>query len=168
MASLLSSSSSTSILWLAAVPVGLWAKAPPVGAADRFDLQLTDLPIQKIDLRFTGRRRNAAIENASRSVQQLLLPGVDLVRVNPVRARQIGYRPVPLDRRQRHLRLERRPVLLACLFHVLLPRHRRFLGAGLHLTYCLVFGVQLREHVRMSTMGWITTLLVSGTAYGLL
>jgi hypothetical protein len=24
-------------------------------------------------------------------------------------------------------------VLLACLLHVLLPRHRRFLGAGLHL-----------------------------------
>jgi hypothetical protein len=26
-----------------------------------------------------------------------------------------------------------RPVLLACLLHVLLPHHRRFLGAGLHL-----------------------------------
>jgi len=54
--------------------------------------------------------------------------------VNPVRARQLGDRPVALDRRQRHLGLEPRPMLLACLLHVLLPRHRRFLGAGLHLT----------------------------------
>src|SRR6516164_875656 len=51
-------------------------------------------------------------------------PGVDLVRVNPVRARQLGDGPVALDRRQRHLSLERRPVLLACLRHFLLPRHR--------------------------------------------
>src|SRR5260370_13831040 len=29
--------------------------------------------------------------------------------------------------------IERRPMLLACLLHLLLPRFRRFLGAGLHL-----------------------------------
>src|SRR5882724_4430002 len=50
------------------------------------------------------------------------------------RTRSPTRRPsAALDRRQRHLGLERRPVLLACLLHVLLPRHRRFLGAGLHL-----------------------------------
>src|SRR6516162_8431182 len=43
-------------------------------------------------------------------------------------------RPVALDRRQRHLRLEHRVVLLACPLHVLLPRSLRFLGAGLHLS----------------------------------
>jgi hypothetical protein len=75
----------------------------------------------------------AALENARRAVQQLLLPGVNLVRMNPVRARQLGDRPVALDRCQRHLRFERRAVLLACLLHVLLPRHQRCLGAGLHL-----------------------------------
>src|ERR1700730_5256428 len=111
-----------------------------------FDLQLANLPIQKIDLREAGgilRCRAAAFENASRAVQKLLLPGVDLVRVTPVYARQLGDSPVAFDRRQRHLRLERRPVLLACLLHVLLPRHRRFLGQGSTLTNCLVCGVQV-------------------------
>ena len=44
-------------------------------------------------------------------------------------------RPVALDRRQRHLRLEHRVVLLACPLHVLLPRSLRFLGAGPHLSH---------------------------------
>jgi hypothetical protein len=72
--------------------------------------------------------------NVHSPVEQLLLPVVDLIRVNPERARQLGDRPVALDRRQRHLRLERRLVFLPCPLHVLLPRHRRFLGAGLHLS----------------------------------
>src|SRR5207302_1451451 len=76
----------------------------------------------------------AALENARRTVQQLLLPVVDLVRMNPELTRQLGDRPVPLDRRQRHLRLERRVVLLPCPLHVLLLRHRRLLGAGFHLS----------------------------------
>jgi hypothetical protein len=52
-----------------------------------FDLQLADLPIQKIDLRFIGGslRRRAALEDAHRTVQQLLLPVVDLVPA-PTRA----------------------------------------------------------------------------------
>src|SRR5260370_40280248 len=54
--------------------------------------------------------------------------------MNPELTRQFGDRPIPLDRRQRHLRFERPVVLLACPLHVLLPRHRRFLGAGLHLS----------------------------------
>src|SRR5947209_9045190 len=102
-----------------------------------FDLQLADLPVQKIDLRLVGcplRRRTAALENARGTVQQLLLPVVDLVRMNPELTRQLGDRPVPLDRRQRHLRLERRVVLLPCPLHVLLLRHRRLLGAGFHLS----------------------------------
>jgi hypothetical protein len=44
---------------------------------------------------------NETIGSADVSVQQLLLPGIDLVRVNPVPARQLGDRPVALDRRQR-------------------------------------------------------------------
>src|SRR5437762_12157038 len=59
---------------------------------------------------------------------------MDLIGVNPELTGQIGNRPVALDRRQRHLRLERRVVLLPCPFHILLLRHRRFLGAGLHLS----------------------------------
>jgi hypothetical protein len=35
MTSLFPSASSTSILWLAVVPVGMWSKAQPVGEADR-------------------------------------------------------------------------------------------------------------------------------------
>src|SRR5258708_2782587 len=54
--------------------------------------------------------------------------------MNPELTRQFGDRPIPLDRRQRHLGLARPVVLLACPLHVLLPRHRRFLGAGLHLS----------------------------------
>ena len=64
---------------------------------NRFDLQLANLPVPNINLRGTGpilRCGAAAFENARRSVQQLLLPGVDLVRVNPVRARQLGDGPV--------------------------------------------------------------------------
>src|SRR3984957_9726234 len=43
-------------------------------------------------------------------------------------------RSVAFDRRQRHLRLDRRVVLLPCPLHVLLLRHRRLLGAGFHLS----------------------------------
>src|SRR5205085_11543815 len=50
-----------------------------------FDLQLPDLPVQNINLPLTGRshhRRTAALDNARGTVQQLLLPVVDLVRMN--------------------------------------------------------------------------------------
>src|SRR2546423_7868489 len=102
-----------------------------------FDLQLADLPVQKIDLRFIGGslRRRAALEDAHRTIQQLLLPVVDLVRVHPELHRQLGDGPVAPDCRHRHLRLEPRAVLLPCLLHVLLPRYPRFLGAGLHLSH---------------------------------
>src|SRR5271168_3916498 len=101
-----------------------------------FDLQLADLSIQNIDLRLAGHTicRCATLKNSRCTVQQLLLPIVDLVRMNPELARQFGDRPIALDRRERHLRLERRVVLLPCPLHVLLLRLRRFLGAGLHLS----------------------------------
>src|SRR5215468_9316117 len=49
--------------------------------------------------------------------------------------RQLGDGPVAPDCRHRHLRLERRTVLLSSLLHLLLPRYPRFLGAGLHLSH---------------------------------
>src|SRR4029077_6617936 len=94
-----------------------------------FDLQLANLPVQKIDLPLAGHtldRCAAAFENARSPVQQLLLPVVDLVRMNPEFTRQLGDRPVPSDRRQRHLRFEPRVVLLPCPLHVLLLRYRAF------------------------------------------
>jgi hypothetical protein len=61
-------------------------------------------------------------------------PRPDHPLVRRVGCVSVRRRALPVAcRRDRRLRLERRPVLLACLFHVLLPRHRRFLGAGLHL-----------------------------------
>src|SRR5258708_18865296 len=101
-----------------------------------FDLQLADLPVQNIDLRLVGGalRHAPALENAGGAIQQLLLPAIDLVRMNPEMTRQLGHRPVAFHRRQRYLRLERRVVPLPCLLHVLLPRYQRSLGAGLHLS----------------------------------
>src|SRR5438132_2095427 len=101
-----------------------------------FDFQLADLPVQNIYLRLVGsaRRHAAALENAGGAIQQLLLPAIDLVRMNPEVTRQLGDRPVAFHRRQRYLRLERRVVLRPCLLHVLLPRYQRSLGAGLHLS----------------------------------
>src|SRR5438105_5728155 len=102
-----------------------------------FDLQLADLPVQMIDLGLIAGslRRTTTLEDACRTVQQLLLPVVDLVRVDPELPSQLGDGPVAPDGRQRHLRLERRAVLLPCPLHVLLPRYPRFLGAGLHLSH---------------------------------
>src|ERR1700730_6561064 len=88
-----------------------------------FDLQLADLPVQNIDLRLVGGALHHALENAGGAIQQLLLPAIDLVRMNPEMTRQLGDRPVAFHRRQRYLRLEPRVVLLPCLLHVLLPRY---------------------------------------------
>src|SRR5271166_6341519 len=52
--------------------------------------------------------------------------------MHPELTRQLGDRPVPSDRRQRHLRLEPRIMFLPCPLHVLLPRYPRVLGAGLN------------------------------------
>jgi len=85
------------------------------------------ISVQNIDLRragYTLDRCAATFENARRPVQQLLLPVVDLVRMNPELTRQLGDRPVSPDRRQRHLRLVRRVVLLPCPLDALLLRCR--------------------------------------------
>src|ERR1700726_4136626 len=54
-----------------------------------FDFQLADLPVQNIDLRLVGGalRHAATLENAGGAIQQLLLPAIDLVRMNPDAAR---------------------------------------------------------------------------------
>src|SRR5215471_20356194 len=67
--------------------------------------------------------------------RQLLLPVVDLVRVHSEMHRQLGDAALAPYCRHRHLRLERRVVLLPCPLHVLLPRYPRFLGAGIHLSH---------------------------------
>src|SRR5437764_12144269 len=111
--------------------------APPGSVAELscqkivFDLQLADLPVQKIDLRFIGGslRRRAALEDAHRTSQQLLLPVVDLVRVPSEMHRLLGDSPAAPDCRHRHLRLVRRAVLLPCPLHVLLPLYPCFLAA---------------------------------------
>src|SRR5215813_11756147 len=51
------------------------------------------------------------------------------------------------DCRHRHLRLERRAVLLPCPLHVLLPRYPRFLGAELHLSHLSHFRGPAQETV---------------------
>src|SRR5712672_4626910 len=76
--------------------------------------------------------------------------------MNPELTRQFGNRPIPLDRRQRHLGLVRPVVLLACPLHVLLPRHRRFLGAGLHLSQLSHF----RGPAQASSLGKMPTTSV--------
>jgi hypothetical protein len=75
--------------------------------------------------------------------------------MNPVLTRQLGDRPVPLDRRQPHLCCERPVVLLACSLHVLLPRHRRLLRAGLHLSQLSHFRgpAQIRHPPIMAPIG---------------
>src|SRR5260370_7151966 len=101
-----------------------------------FDLQLANLPIQDIDLCLAGPAlgRATAVKNTGRAVQQLLLPIVDLVRMNPELARQLGDRSVALDRSQAHLRLDSPVVLLPFPLHVLLPPYPTFLGSGPNLT----------------------------------
>jgi hypothetical protein len=69
---------------LPAVPLGSFAELSCQKIV--FDLQLADLPVQKVNLRLAGRPRHgrvAALENIRRAVQQLLLPVVDLVRMDP-------------------------------------------------------------------------------------
>src|SRR5262249_44418934 len=139
-----------------AVPLGSFAE--PSCQKIVFDLQLTDLPVEKINLRLAGGsfcRRGTPLEHTRRAVQHLLLPVIDLGRMNPELSRQLGDRTIASDRRQRLLRLEPRTVLLACPLHVLLPRHRRFLGAGLHLSQLSHFRGPAQVCPENS-MGWTT------------
>src|SRR5262249_52632981 len=84
-----------------------------------FDLQLANLTVQNINLCGAGRILRcsaAAFENAPRAIQQLLLPGADLVRVNPVRARQLGDRPLALIAASATLALNAAPCFLLVCF----------------------------------------------------
>src|SRR5262249_54101074 len=107
--------------------------------------------------------RRAALEDAHRTIQQLLLPVVDLVRVHPEIHRQLGDGTVAPDCRHRHLRLERRAVLLPCPLHVLLPRYPRFLGAGLYLSHLSHF-----RGPAQITYSWSITTLYRGSIVPLL
>src|SRR5690348_17782014 len=92
--------------------------------------------------------------------------------MNPELTRQFGDRPIAPDRRQRHLRLERRVVLLPCPLHVLLLRLRRFLGAGLHLSllshfrgpahiFCIIsLRKSLSHSLPFQTLRWWLTITI--------
>src|SRR5260370_13906509 len=64
---------------------------PPASVAEPsfqkiiFDLQLANLPIQKIDLSLidASLRPSATLEDARRTLQQMLLPVVNLVEIDP-------------------------------------------------------------------------------------
>ena len=85
------------------------------------DRQLADLGVKLLNL---ARRRcfrvhaDPRIERAPRVVQQLLLPRVDLVRMNLMALRQVGYRHLLPQRLQRDLRLQRRVNLPSRLRHL--------------------------------------------------
>ena len=65
--------------------------------------------VLKNDLRLVGRplcSQTTAFENARSTLQRLLLPILDLVWMDPELTRQLGDRPVALDRRQRRRRIK--------------------------------------------------------------
>jgi hypothetical protein len=85
--------------------------------------QVPDLLVQRRQLRLIRRRTAVRPSGTPREqrgdpFQQGLLPGVDLARMHPEPARQLRYRAVLADRRQRHLRLEVSPALLASIHHL--------------------------------------------------
>src|SRR6202011_2129843 len=117
-------------------------------------------PLRRRRLRKRSSLRPAAASSRRRS-------GSGEPRTRSPTRRRSG-RPLPphgqaLDRRQRHLGLERRPVLLACLLHVLLPRHRRFLGAGLHLNQLSRFRGPAQYSNRCG-IACLTVSRISGTS----
>jgi hypothetical protein len=61
------------------------AQLPSFRAKIIFDLQLADLPVQNIDLGFVdgSLRRSPVLEDAGHTVEQLLLPVVDMVWMDP-------------------------------------------------------------------------------------
>ena len=72
----------------------------------------------------------------------------------PQMHRQLGDGAVAPDCRHRHLRLERRAVLLPRPLHVLLPRYTRFLGAGLHLGHLSHFRGPAQTSWRSINSSW--------------
>src|SRR5208337_1815655 len=72
-----------------------------------------------------ARTARPAGEQARDVVENLLLPGINLVRMHPVPLRQFRNRRILAQRLKRNLRLERCIKLLACLRHSLLHRLRQ-------------------------------------------
>ena len=91
--------------------------------------QLPDLVVQPLDLTLAVHPgiAGAAFEGACRLIPELLLPGINLVRMNLITLRQISHRRMLAQRLQRDLRLQRRinfrlvqnffSYWLLCIFH---------------------------------------------------
>ena len=95
--------------------------AEPLGEKIVLNRQLADLGVKLLKrARRRGFRVHAdpRIERAPRVVQQLLLPRLDLVRMNLMALRQVGYRHLLPQRLQRDLRLQRRVNLPSRLRHL--------------------------------------------------
>jgi len=92
-----------------------------------FDLQLADLPVQKIDLHLIdgSLRRSATLENARRTVQQLLPPVVDLIWMDLKLAHRLRDGLVALDAASATLALN--PAL--CFFRIRLMSCSHAIGA---------------------------------------
>src|SRR5439155_3316565 len=83
--------------------------AEPLGEKIVLDRQLPDLGVKLLDLtrrRGVGVSRDPRIERPRRKILQLLLPGVNLVRVNLITLRQVIHRRLLAQRLQRNLRLQ--------------------------------------------------------------
>ena len=83
-----------------------------------FDRQLADLGVKLGRLAFAlflaiARTARPSREQARDIVENLLFPGINLVRVHPVPLRQFRNRRILAQRLKRNLRLERRIKLLA-------------------------------------------------------
>jgi hypothetical protein len=98
--------------------------------------QLADLLIKRSQLGLIRRRAVLPIAIASRkqrrrSIQQRLLPGMDLAGMHAEPARKLSYRAVLPHRRQRNLCLELSAVLLPSVGHVSPSANRRLQGQTL-------------------------------------
>src|SRR5208337_5692064 len=100
--------------------------AEPPGEKIVLDRQLANLGVKLLDLARRRRlrlRANLRIKRPRRMVQQLLLPGVNLVGMNLMALRQVGYRRLFAQRLQRNLRLQRRVNLPSRLRHLPAPSY---------------------------------------------
>ena len=86
------------VLWLLATTITHWYREQRWWRAYRKHERM----VQDLSRRYSrhlleeaGFKRTAALENARGTVQQLLLPVVDPVRMNAELTRQLGDRPVP-------------------------------------------------------------------------
>src|SRR5208283_2406090 len=102
----------------------------PPGQEIPFDRQLADRGVKLGRLTLAllpaiARTARPSREQARDVVENLLLPGINLVRMHPVPLRQFRNRRILAQRLERNLRLERRIKLLACLRHFSLHRLRQ-------------------------------------------